>query len=120
MDNQWGRLGAIVVFGVGSAVVLFGVGLRGAAAGVLAGTPISMVNHFMMHSAMRALGDRPDDQAQYRLMQRVMLRLLLSAVILAVAAPLGLEVLLGVLTGVLAEVMVYFGDAAKAALGRKG
>src|SRR5690606_20607313 len=120
MDSQWGRLRAIALFGFGCAVVLFVVGLHCPAAGVVAGLPISMVNHFMLHSAMRALGDRPDDRAQYRLMQRVKVRLILSAVTLAVAAPLGLELLLGVLTGVLAEVIGYLGDAAKAALGRKG
>lgn len=120
VEHRWGRLRVILFIGIGCAALAFVVGLRGAAAGILAGLPVSLVNHFLVFTAMRGLGDPQDPRAGYRLMQRMLLRLVLAVVMLLAAAPLGLEVLLGVLTGLLAEVLVYFGDAFRAALGHKG
>lgn len=111
---------SIFLIGIGCAVLAFVTGLRGAAAGILAGLPVSLVNHYLVFSAMQSLGQRPDPGAGTRVVMRTLLRLVLSIIMLVAAAPLGLEVLLGVLTGLLAEVWVYFGDAVRAALGHKG
>ncbi|HEY8418028.1 MAG TPA: hypothetical protein VIK93_08350 [Limnochordales bacterium] len=118
VEHQWGRLRTLALIGIGCAALAFVIGFRGAAAGILAGLPISLVNYYLVYSAMQGLGDRPGPRAAFRLMQRMMLRLVLSGAILLAAAPLGLEVLLGALIGVLAEVLLYFGDAVRAALGK--
>lgn len=92
-----------------------------AAAGVLAGMPVGLLNYQMMFAVRRRLaeGDGDTSQQASALMQRTMLRLLLSAGALLLASTLGPEFLIGVLVGVVLEVLSYFGDAMKLFFGRK-
>lgn len=113
------RLTLLALGGV-SALAAYVIGFPRAAAGVLAGMPVGLINYQMMFSVRERFGEAGStSELASALMQRTMLRLLLSAGALLLASTLGPEFLIGVLVGVVLEVLSYFGDAFKLFFGRK-
>ena len=83
-----------------------------AAAGVLAGLPVGIINYLMMFTVRRQMAEAGGGKVDAGAMvQRTMLRLLLSATALLLASLLGPEFLIGALVGIVTEVFSYFKDA---------
>lgn len=115
VDRRW----TLIALGAVSAVAAYVIGFPMAAAGVMAGMPVGLINYQMMFTVRQRLADGSSASEQAgALMQRTMLRLLLSAGALLLASLLGPEFVVGVLVGVVLEVLSYFGDAMRMFLGR--
>ncbi|MBO8142652.1 MAG: ATP synthase subunit I [Firmicutes bacterium] len=120
MESRRSRLRAMAVAGLVVAVAALAAGFPKAALGVLAGMPVGAVNYWLTSSSLGRGQGALDPRASARLMQRNLLRQALAVAALVAAAPMGIEFLLGVLAGVVTEMLTYFWDAAREALGRKG
>lgn len=108
MNRIW-TLAALAAFA--AAVALF-VGFPMAAAGVLAGLPVAIINYWMMFTVRRQLAEAGGGKVDLGpVVQRSLLRLLLSAAALLLASLLGPEFLIGALVGIVMEVFSYFKDA---------
>lgn len=120
MEYTFNRIWILVALAAFGAALALLLGFPMAAAGVLAGLPVGIINYLMMFTLRRQMAEAGGAQVNAgAMMQRTMMRLLLSATALLLASLLGPEFLIGALVGIVLEVFSYFGDAMRMFFGRK-
>lgn len=92
------------------------LGFMDAAVGIVAGTPVAMLNFRMTWLGLTASNRISGPKSAGVLWQCSLLRLLLDVLCLTAAAFISAEFVLGVLTGLLLELMTYYVDAVKVVL----
>lgn len=112
----------IALFGLLLSAIAWIVDFPVAALGVLAGVPVSLLNHWLMRHGMQQaqLTQRAREEAgeevsagaaQFEVLKWSLLRLVVSIVALLAANKVGPEFMVGALAGLLAEMFTYVGDA---------
>lgn len=121
MQLKNNRMWTLVGLALAASALAYVIGFPLAALGVLAGTPVGLVNFQLMNSVRQRMGsDESGESYGLLVMQRTLFRLLLSAGAIFAAALVGMEFVVGVLVGVVLEVLTYLGDALKMLFIRKG
>ena len=101
--------------GIAGAGIVAAAGHPLAAAGVLAGMPVGMLNYWLILAAVRRSRELPPAEANRMVLRRTLGRMALAGAALLLAVRGGPEFLLGVLGGLILEVLTYLGEATRLA-----
>jgi hypothetical protein len=105
-----GRFKLISVLGAVCALLLFGVGLRAAAGGLLLGTLIGLLNYGISYACLQRAAHKSSARSVVALWPVSSLRLICAMLALVAAAQYGPQFLLGTLGGILLELVTYHID----------
>lgn len=109
----------MAVMGLVAAAVAYALGYPRAAAGVLAGGALGLINYGALRKLVAGGSELTPRGTQALLLLRSVGRMVVSWGALLLAVPFGLEAVFGVLIGLLLEIGTYYGDVLRLIIGRR-
>lgn len=104
------RTVAIAMMGSVAAIAAYGLGYPRAAAGVVVGGALGLLNYSLLRKLVAGGAELTPRGTQVVLLMRSVGRMVVSWGALLLAVPFGIEAVFGVLIGLVLEIGTYYGD----------